>query len=263
MTDVETLLAAYDSQMRTAEAGDLPQGVSAEDDGPIVRIVGQHRGFISSPSDLKLGADEVEALIARQRAFFAARGEAVEWKTRAYDKPEDLAERLLAAGFAPEERETVMIGPAEKMARHQAPTPEGVVIRQTEAERDLHQIAAMESEVWGTDMTWMGDDLIGRARSGPERIAVFVAEAAGRIVAAAWLVPKSGTEFAALWGGSTLAGWRKRGIYRALVAQRAGLALQQGVRYLQVDASDASRPILEALGFVAVTTTTPYVWSPT
>jgi hypothetical protein len=29
-----------------------------------------------------------------------------------------------------------------------------------------------------------------------------------------------------------------------------------------VDASDDSRPILERLGFVAVTTTTPYVWSP-
>jgi hypothetical protein len=29
-----------------------------------------------------------------------------------------------------------------------------------------------------------------------------------------------------------------------------------------VDASSDSRPILERLGFIAVTTTTPYVWSP-
>jgi hypothetical protein len=34
------------------------------------------------------------------------------------------------------------------------------------------------------------------------------------------------------------------------------------VKYLQVDASEDSRPILEGLGFVAVTTTTPYVWTP-
>jgi hypothetical protein len=33
------------------------------------------------------------------------------------------------------------------------------------------------------------------------------------------------------------------------------------VRYLYVDASPDSRPILERLGFVVVTTTTPYVWS--
>jgi 3-oxoadipate enol-lactonase len=34
------------------------------------------------------------------------------------------------------------------------------------------------------------------------------------------------------------------------------------VRYIEVDASDDSRPILERLGFVTVTTTTPYVWPP-
>jgi hypothetical protein len=46
------------------------------------------------------------------------------------------------------------------------------------------------------------------------------------------------------------------------VAVRARLAAEQGYRYLQVDASDDSRPILERLGFNAVTITTPYVWSP-
>ncbi len=35
-----------------------------------------------------------------------------------------------------------------------------------------------------------------------------------------------------------------------------------GFRYLETDASDDSRPILERLGFTAVTSTTPYVWSP-
>jgi hypothetical protein len=32
--------------------------------------------------------------------------------------------------------------------------------------------------------------------------------------------------------------------------------------YLLVDASDDSRPILERLGFAAITTTTPFKWSP-
>jgi GNAT superfamily N-acetyltransferase len=70
------------------------------------------------------------------------------------------------------------------------------------------------------------------------------------------------TEFATLWGGGTLEPWRGRGIYRAVVAYRANLASARGCRYLQVDASDDSRPILERLGFVAVTTTTPFIWSP-
>ena len=72
-----------------------------------------------------------------------------------------------------------------------------------------------------------------------------------------------GTPFATLWGGATLEPWRGRGIYRALVRHRANLAASRGFRYLQVDASDDSRPILERLGFVAVTSTIPFTWSPT
>jgi hypothetical protein len=87
-------------------------------------------------------------------------------------------------------------------------------------------------------------------------------EAGGRVVSAALLVFKPGTDFAGLWGGSTVLEWRGRGIYRALVAERAKLACARAVRYLQVDASDASLPILLKLGFEAVTTTTPYVWTP-
>ncbi len=64
--------------------------------------------------------------------------------------------------------------------------------------------------------------------------------------------------FATLWGGGTLPGWRGRGSYRALVAERAARARARNIRYLQVDASPSSRPILERLGFLAVTTTTPF-----
>ncbi len=118
----------------------------------------------------------------------------------------------------------------------------------------------MESEVWHADWSSLADDLIGRVEN--ETMVVLVAEVGGEVVSTAWLVLKPGTEFAGLWGGSTLAEWRGKGIYRALVARRADLAAARGVRYLQVDASDDSRPILQRLGFAAVTTTTPYVWAP-
>jgi len=54
----------------------------------------------------------------------------------------------------------------------------------------------------------------------------------------------------------------KRGIYRALVAARARQAAVRDARYVMVDASDDSAPILCRLGLKAVTTTTPYVWTP-
>jgi hypothetical protein len=43
---------------------------------------------------------------------------------------------------------------------------------------------------------------------------------------------------------------------------RANLAGERGYSLLEVDASADSQPILERLGFVAVTTTTPYIWKP-
>jgi hypothetical protein len=92
---------------------------------------------------------------------------------------------------------------------------------------------------------------------------VVVAEAPdGTVVCAGWVRYIAGTEFATLWGGSTLEQWRRRGVYGAVVRYRARLAVERGYSYLQVDASDNSRPILERAGFVAVTTTTPYVHTP-
>jgi GNAT superfamily N-acetyltransferase len=108
----------------------------------------------------------------------------------------------------------------------------------------------------------MGEDLLRRTTADPDGIAVFVAEASGEIVSAARIDLREGPDFAGLWGGSTLEAWRGRGLYKALVAVRARLAVARGIRYLQVDASEDSRPVLERLGFTAVTTTTPYVWSP-
>lgn len=100
--------------------------------------------------------------------------------------------------------------------------------------------------------------------SCPDDIAVVAAEAGGEVVSAVWLAffPPGAGSFARLLGGSTLPQWRGRGIYRALVAARAQRAAARGVRYLQVDASGGSAPILRRLGFRAVTTTTDYVWTP-
>jgi GNAT superfamily N-acetyltransferase len=91
---------------------------------------------------------------------------------------------------------------------------------------------------------------------------MIVAMAGDEPVSSARIDFYAGTEFAGLFGGGTLPQWRGRGIYRALVAYRARLATARGYRYLQVDASAESRPILERLGFACVAMTTPYTWSP-
>ncbi|OBA71721.1 acetyltransferase [Mycobacterium sp. 1554424.7] len=260
MKDIEGLLHSYDMQMRGLPS-DLAHMARCERDGSLLRVVGQVRGLICAPADIGLRGIELDRLIGRQREYFAARGEAVEWKTHGHDKPDDLTDRLRAAGFIPEKQEMVMIGLADQMTVA-PPLPDGLVVRQVTASGDMQRISALQSAVWQQDWGWLADDLTARVANAPDETAVFIAEADSEIVSAGWLGLHPGTEFASLWGGSTLPHWRGRGIYRALVATRARIAVARGVRLLQVDASADSAPILRRLGFDAVTTTTPYVWSP-
>jgi ribosomal protein S18 acetylase RimI-like enzyme len=256
----QALLAAFDRQARPAPS-DPPAGVRYESDGPLVRVIGEERGFISAPRDTGARGAALDTLIARQRDYFAARGEAVEWKAYDYDEPADLPDRLRAAGFVPEDPETVVVAPAGAIAAEPV-LPDGVVLRQVTADADMHRIGAMESEVWQTDRDWTAGHLIREVAAAPDDYIVLAAEAAGRVVSAGWLEMRPGSDFAGLWGGATLREWRGRGIYRALVARRAQLAAARAVRYLQVDASSDSAPILRRLGFQALAVTTPYVWTP-
>ena len=260
--DPLALLAAYDAQLRGHPPDPLPVGWRVEWDGPVLRHFTELGGFIGYRSVADLAADKLDVLIARQRDIFAARDEQVEWKWHSHDLPSDLPDRLRAAGFAPQERETVVVGLAEPLTADLA-LPEGVHLRQVTERLDLDRLAAMKGEVWGEKRSWLADGLAAELAADPTTLTILVAEAGDDMVSAGWVRYAKGTDFASLWGGSTLRHWRRRGIYRALVAARARLALARGYRYLQVDASDDSRPILERLGFVPLTITVPYVFRPT
>jgi GNAT superfamily N-acetyltransferase len=259
--DDAALLAAYDVQLRAQVPDRLPAGVSVERDGPIVRFLGMPgRGFVLYRDLAGLQGAPLDDLIARQVHVFAGRGERFEWKLHAHDGPADLPQRLQAAGFVPEEEETVVIAPATEIAG-QPRLPKGVALRDVTARVDLDRIAALEEAVWGEPHGRLADMLEAELEADPNGLAIIVAEAADEVVCAGWVRFEHGTQFAKLWGGATLPVWRGRGIYRATVTHRATMAVERGFRYLEVDASSASRPILERLGFTAVTTTTPYVWS--
>jgi GNAT superfamily N-acetyltransferase len=231
-------------------------------DGPLLRVVGWKSGGFIMYRDLGgLDGPELDELIAGQVRFFAEQGVRFEWKLHGHDKPDDLADRLRAAGFVPEETETVVIAEAAVIAAEPR-LPEGVRLREVTSRVDFDRIGAFEEAVWGDPHAWLGESLEAERRVDPEALTVVVAESDGAIISAAWVRFAADTDFASFWGGATLPAWRGRGIYRSLVAYRAKLAVRRGFRYVEVDASENSRPILERLGFVAVTTTTPFVWSP-
>ncbi len=251
------LLEAHDQQVRGSIADRLPAGWTAFPDGPVLRIRTAHRGFAFTRGLHHLTAAQVDAAVASTCRFFAGHGEGFEWKAYSHDHPA-LATALRRHGLVPDPTETVLVGRTADFTAAGAP-PTGVRLRRVDARDDLDRIAALQSEVWEQDWSWLADDLADRIRSSPSDIAIWVAEAGDRVVSTAWLVRLPGTSFAGLWGGSTLEAWRGQGLYRALVAVRAREALRLGIDHLWVDASDDSRPILERLGMTAVATTTPWI----
>jgi alkylated DNA nucleotide flippase Atl1/GNAT superfamily N-acetyltransferase len=268
-TDAAALLAAYDSQLRgEAEVSSAPWWDQA---GPLWRAAWGTSGMVSYED---LGGHDLERLVAETLAFFGARPEItdLEWKTRGHDDLPGLHDVLVAAGFEPEELETVMVGEASALAVDVA-LPGGrdrVVVRRIDdapdRERLLGAAEALQRDVFGDEPR--GESLLERVERGEDTMEVWAAglvDAAGApyegLVSAGRVELVPGTDFAGLWGGATVPQWRGRGIYRALTAARARSALARGVRWMQSDCSPMSRPILERSGLVAVTTTTPYVWT--
>lgn len=260
--DPAELLAAYDDQLRTD--AETPGAESVVSHGPLrlVTFAGG-RGFVTY-RDLG-GADEsgIRQLVTEAREHYEQRPEIshVEWKTRGHDHAPGLHEALVDHGFQPDDPESIMIGEARLLAVD-VPLPDGVTLRQVREPADVHAMCVMQGTAFddGPDeVQHMTDAVLSRLAKG-DGMELWVAEADGVMVSAGRLEPVAGTEFAGIWGGSTLAEWRGRGIYRALTAARARSAIARGKTLVNSDSTEFSRPILERSGLVKVSTTTPYEW---
>ena len=260
--DPAAVLSEYDAQVRRGLHSD-GSGALGERVGPIVRWSMAGGAGWSGVVWSDLDSDNADAVIAEQVAYFAGRGEQFEWKLYSYDRPPDLSERLTAAGFIAEEAEALVVADAGQIAGHEGADgvlPDGVRLVQVTDEAGVELMSAVADRVFGHDPQ-LRRSLTEQLRNSPE-FNVLVLAMAGDTPVCSARVSFDATDFAGLWGGGTLPEWRGRGIYRAMVGYRARLAAARGYRYLQVDASPQSRPILERLGFTCLAMTTPYVWTP-
>lgn len=177
---------------------------------------------------------EVEPLLARMRELSGH----VEWKYYSHDGPE-LRERLVAAGLEPDDEETVVVAEVASIP----PPPDDV-----------------ELQIVTEEFVELAASVFGDRFDLPEKAVAVVAMVDGKPVSGGRVDFEDGVEFAGLFGGITLPEFRGKGLYRATVAKRAELARERGYRWLYSDALPTSRPILERLGFVAITTTTPFTF---
>jgi GNAT superfamily N-acetyltransferase len=225
----------------------------------VVRHVALMEGHEGMVVYSRLNADNAEAVIRAEMDHFARIGQDFEWKVYSHDQPFDLMQRLAALGFEVGDEEAIMVldladAPKELWG------PVNADIRRISGAAGLADVIAVEQEVWGGDKSALGEFLEDALWRDPEQISIYAAYADQHPVSAAWIFFPEGSQFASLWGGSTLEAYRGRGLYTALLAFRAQAARMRGRKFLTVDASPMSRPILEKHGFIKIAVSHPCVW---
>jgi len=257
------VLSRYDAEVRGWTGTPAP-GFRVERAGPVVRMVGpgpEAHGNAVLAADLD-GSD-ADAVIAGQVAFFGSLGHAFEWKHYSHDHPADLPGRLRAAGFVAQAQETFVALDTALEVRAM-PLPPSVRIARLDDPAALQAIAAVNGAVYGdpAHAAWLLETILREKQADPDGIDIYAAYAQDFPISVGWMRHKAGESFGSLWGGSTVPEWRGRGVYSALVAVRAARARDRGCRWLTVDCSPMSLPILTRRGFQALSVITPFVWSP-
>ncbi|MBZ0302004.1 MAG: GNAT family N-acetyltransferase [Anaerolineae bacterium] len=246
--ELAKLLHLYDQDQRIEI--EWP-GQQREMAGPVIRHVDANRkwGFIAFS---RLDADSADIVIQTERDAFFQRGYSLEWKLYTHDMPSDLGDRLAAHGFVLEEPEAIMVLDTEALP----PTLQGPVSPAIRRLDDPDQVMAMlsvQQAVWEKEFDWLAEELADTLRTRPAELSVYAAYVEEVPVSSAWIRYTPHSRFASLWGGSTLSAFRGQGHYTALLAARVQEAAQRGLRFLTVDASPMSRPILEKHGFRVIT----------
>lgn len=249
----EELRRAYDAQMREDPPAEFGQRI--ERSSTIVRVCGRDNTILFS----RIATGDVARVVDEQVQHFGAIGEDVEWKVFAHDVPASLESELAACDFEADAPETLMVSDLT-LGDDFSSGPPQCQIRHVASAADVDTYVAVTERAFGTKSPTSALAFATRfLRDEPETIGYLVT-CAGRAVGVGRLDLPHGRSFASIWSGGTDPDFRQRGFYRALVLLRARVARDRGYRYLTVDARETSRPILERLGFRALTTVTAWHW---
>jgi hypothetical protein len=252
---LDDIRALYDKEQRLeVEYGSARREIA----GPVVRLIGlQERRSCVIHSRLEDG--DVTSVIHEQVTYFESLGHDFEWKVYSHDPPPDLPQQLQARGFEAEETEAIMVLDLHQMPGELAsPVPHEV--RRIATREELSDVIAVHSAITRDDGFELEDRLARELDERPEQTGIYVAYVDREPASAAWINLDPRTQFASMWGGSTVSQHRRRGLYTSLVAVRAQEARQRGFRYLTADARNTSRPILERLGLKVMTFATAMHW---
>lgn len=192
---------------------------------------------------LRLRDDEVEDAIAEVDAFMHAAGNVrAAWWLSERSTPDDLEERLLAAGCTIDESEYLN---AAMLLTREPPAVDGIEARRIETFEEFVESRQLQRCVFRGESV---ADYKAEWELLPDP--VFAAWIDGRMASVGRVVFTRVGGY--LLSGATAEWARGRGAYRAVVRARWDEAVRRGTPVLGVGAGSMSRPILERLGFEQV-----------
>ncbi|QOV87940.1 GNAT family protein [Humisphaera borealis] len=251
--DHAEILSALDLERRTL----VRRGEVLEATRTVVRVRGEDRSW-HAVSWSSLTEQDADAAIEAEVEHHRRLGVSFEWKVYGHDAPRDMVERLSRRGFEVGPCEAVMV---YDLSAGLPPAPGGIRVVRADNPAQVAQFRRVAEAVFDKDYAFTTRQLLDAIDSGSFEHRGYVAYTADQTpVGVGRLYTNPRSAFGGLYGGGTLAAYRGKGVYRAMVAARAIDAAASGARYLIVDALPTSRPILAGLGFDRVSYTWPCDW---
>jgi hypothetical protein len=255
--------------LRDAHEAEVRRGPDTDASGAVVEVTANLVRWTASDgcgwSEIawsNLDSSSADDFIAAQISHFAQRHQDFVWRCYDYDEPRDLGQRLLRAGFALAGHSTLMVAEVAAISKT-VNLPAGVRLLPVHDEAGVARLIEVHEAVFRADHSQLHRSILRQLEQAPSITSLVIAEAGRLAVSSARVEFLPQRSFASLWGGGTRAEWRRKGLYRSLIAYRAHLAASRGYQYLYVNASWDSRPILERLGFAPTSTLSTYAWTAT
>jgi GNAT superfamily N-acetyltransferase len=223
----------------------------------VVRIVRKAPGM-NVVSFTFANESKLHQVIHQEVDYFRPLNQPFTWKVYDHDLLPALKDELVSHGFAPDEDPAaVMVLDVKNVpiTPHQAVRAD---IRRIDTPEGLKDVIQVLDIVWGGHNTWVNERL-GSHLQIPGYLSVYAAYVDGQPASIAWTYFPRG-QFATLFAGSTIPGYRKQGLYTSLLETRLNEIRERGYRYAVVEAGAMSKPIVAKHGFQQLTTVHDYEW---
>jgi hypothetical protein len=200
----------------------------------------------------------LDRAIDQQVDYFTPMDQPFTWKVYDHDLLPSLKDKLLSRSFVHDEDPAAVMVLDVKKRPALLSQPVKADIRRIDTVEGLKDVIYVLDKVWGGNHTWVNERL-GAHLNIPGYLSVYAAYVDGQPASIAWAYFPRG-HFASLFAGSTIAEYRKQGLYTSLLATRLKEIRERGYHYAVVEAGAMSKSIVTKYGFQQLTTVYDFEW---